>query len=71
MRSSVCLITPVPRALPVRGHNTNRYYQCLMYTRLCTFDTIHKKIYGIGPGLRIMLEGNFAFWAFSEVCRQK
>src|SRR5918993_3225637 len=32
-----------------------------------TFDTLHKTICCIGPGLCIMPEVNFAFWAFSEV----
>jgi hypothetical protein len=31
------------------------------------FDALHKKDHCIGPGLCIMLEVNFAFWAFSEV----
>src|ERR687894_2604264 len=31
------------------------------------FDALHKKDRCIEPGLCIMLEVNFAFWAFSEV----
>src|SRR5829696_1766175 len=32
-RSSLCPIDPSRRACSRRGHNTGRYYQCLMYVR--------------------------------------
>ena len=35
----------------MRGHNTCRYYQCLMYVGLRTFGSLHKKTCRIGPGL--------------------
>ena len=52
-RSSHCLIAPVRRAYPGRGHNTaGRYYRSLMYIRLHPSDTLHKKPYCIRAGLR-------------------
>ncbi len=43
---------PVRRTYPRRGHNTlGRYYQSLMYDRLRTSETLHKKPCRIGAGL--------------------
>jgi hypothetical protein len=60
--------SPGPMGYPSGSHSTfGWYYRFLMYIRLRTFDVLHKKICYIGPGLCMMLEGNFAFWDFSEV----
>jgi hypothetical protein len=50
-RSSVCPITPLLRAYPMRGQDTGRYYLGLMYDGLLTSETLHKKPFRIGLGL--------------------
>ena len=44
-------ITVVLRTYPRKGHDTNRYYQGLMYSGLRAADTLHKKPCRIGLGL--------------------
>jgi hypothetical protein len=36
----------------MRGHNTDRYYQCLMYAGLTPYAALHKTTCCIGPGRR-------------------
>src|SRR5215212_11600737 len=42
--------SPGPEGLTYEGHNTCRYYQCLMYEQALGFDTLHKNPSRIGPG---------------------
>jgi hypothetical protein len=60
---------PGPESPSCESPKYSGYCQCLMYGGLCSLDTLHKITCWIGPGLCIMLGGNFREFFTCEVRR--
>jgi hypothetical protein len=53
----------------MRGHNTGRYYHCLMYVGHHPFTTLHKMTCCIGAGQRGTSENSTSTHRLPSNCR--